>query len=156
QLRRLCDDALICLWCVRDKLTKGRRGGENQYRSKKDRRKKCFLLTFYSPVNEFPALQRNSAPAAPTPAWRLRGVEIDAPAVDQDHLDGRLLGEQIALGHDDVGDLAFLERAEPVRGAGDTRRVEGQGADGSLRGQSFLDGARRVFHEVRSVRQAGR
>jgi len=93
---------------------------------------------------------RTSGPAAPAPSTT-RGwshVDVHEPAVDEHVAHARAVLEQIALGHDDVGDLAALERSEARVGAGDSGGVNRQSTHGGVGRQPFLDGARGVAHEV--------
>ena len=62
-----------------------------------------------------------------------RAVRVKALAVDEDHLDARVLVEERPVGHDQVGDLARLDRPEPVVDAEDLRRRQRQGSDGVVR-----------------------
>src|SRR5512139_3066937 len=65
---------------------------------------------------------RGSQPTRPPPAWRLRRrgrLENDQATVHEDMPDRHLVVEEIALGHDQVGDLAFLDRPEAITNAGD-------------------------------------
>src|SRR5688572_23414593 len=59
--------------------------------------------------------------AAPSAAAARRLGRIDGyhPAVDEDMTDARRLVEEIAARDDHVGDLALLERAHAIAGAGD-------------------------------------
>ena len=67
--------------------------------------------------------------------------------------DARVVFEEVAVGHDDVGDLALLERAEAIGGAGDPGGVDRQRADGGVGWQAVLDRARGVAHEVARLRK---
>ena len=65
--------------------------------------------------------------------------------------------EEIAVGHDDVRDLAFLNRPRAIGGAGKAGRIERQRAQRGVSGQAaFLDRPRRVTHKVCRLTDARR
>ena len=85
-------------------------------------------------LNPFDRLRQ--CPPAPAPAAsRRRRLGLDLAAVDEDVDDARAVFEEVAVGDDDVGDLALLERAEAIGGAGDPRGVDRQRANGGVGGR---------------------
>ena len=92
---------------------------------------------------------------APPPAgWRLGcGLEVHRPAGDEDVPDPRRV-EQVAVGDDDVGHLALLDRAEAIAGAGEPRRIDRQRLQGRiLRQPAFLHRPRHAADELRRILQ---
>ena len=67
--------------------------------------------------------------------------------VDEHHLHFGFFPEQVAVGHGQVGDLAFFQAAQAVAHAEDFRRAQGEGAQGSLSRQAGLDCLAGIFQD---------
>ena len=79
-------------------------------------------------------------------------------AFHPDVADDRVVGEQVALHCDDVGELADLERALPRIDAEHARRVHRERGEGDIAGQAALDRRAQVLQElvvVEAVRREG-
>ena len=68
---------------------------------------------------------------------RVGALDVHHPAVDEYVADPGRLVEQVAARHDDVGDLALLERADAIGGTGDLRGVDRQRAERGLGRQAL-------------------
>ena len=93
-------------------------------------------------------------PAPGRRAWTRVGGHVETAAVHEHVLDAALVAEQVALHHDQVGDLAGLEAAEPVLHAVDLRGVQRERAQGRVGGETGLDGLAHVGEELGGRRQA--
>src|SRR6185503_14889888 len=100
--------------------------------------------------------RRLSVPAASPSCIRLRrGLRhLNRPSINE-HVPHPSAIEQVTVDDDHVGDLALLERAHAIGGAGELRGAERQRAQDRVGGKAaFLDHAAGVANEVRGRRAA--